>query len=193
MGKGKPRMTPPLIGRLARLFGNGAEERRRAHLLLSSLPPDPHLLLLCHGNLCRSPAAEHFLRRHLSLGPCKIFSAGLSHQENLPSPPDFVREARSFGIDLAGHRSRTMTHLLLEWADIILIMDGSNQNLLLDFGRSALKKSAWLGTWDPAGPLEIPDPYGQSPAVMRQVLGRLSRATGALAREISARISPHSP
>lgn len=86
-----------------------------------------------------------------------------------------------------------MTHLLLEWADIILIMDGSNQNLLLDFGRSALKKSAWLGTWDPAGPLEIPDPYGQSPAVMRQVLGRLSRATGALAREISARISPPSP
>jgi protein-tyrosine phosphatase len=182
-------MTPPaLIGRLARLFGGGSEDRQRAHTLLASLPPDAHILILCHGNLCRSPAAEHFLRRHLSFRPCKVFSAGLSHQENLPTPQDFAREARSFGIDLAGHRSRTMTHLLLEWADIILIMDRSNQNLLLDFGQAALKKSAWLGTWDPAGPFEIPDPYGKSPAVMRQVLGRLSRATGALAREISTRI-----
>lgn len=181
---------PPLIGRLARLFGGGAEDRLRAKTLLSSLPKDPRILVLCHGNICRSPAAEHFLRRHLSSKPCKVFSAGLSHQENLHTPPDFVREARSFGIDLAGHRSRTMTHLLLEWADIILIMDRSNQNLLLDYGQSALRKSAWMGIWDPAGPLEIPDPYGKPPAVMRQILGRLSRATGTLAREISVRIPP---
>ena len=175
-----------LLTRIGGLLEGGSEERLRSRSRLLTLPDYPRILVVCHGNLCRSPAAELFLKRRLSSRRFEVSSGGLSHQENLPAPPDFVREARAFGLDLSGHRSRTVSPLLAEWADLILVMDRSNRNLLLDFGEGALRKSAWLGAWD-SGPLEISDPFGRTSTVMRQILDRLSRASDALARELSAR------
>jgi protein-tyrosine phosphatase len=175
-----------LLTRLGGLLEGGSEERLRSRSRLLTLPAYPRILVVCHGNLCRSPAAELFLKRRLSSRRFEISSGGLSHQENLPTPSDFVREARAFGLDLAGHRSRTVSPLLAEWADLILVMDHTNRNLLLDFGEDAVRKSAWLGAWD-FGPLEIPDPFGSTSTVMTQILERLSRASDAMARELMAR------
>ncbi len=185
--KGGPVISRRLLSRIGGLIEGGSEERLRSRSRLLTLPASPRILVVCHGNLCRSPAAEQFLKRRLSSRRFEVSSGGLSHQENLPSPQDFVREARSFGLDLSGHRSRTVSPLLAEWADLILFMDRSNRDLLLDFGGGAVRKSAWLGAWDSGGSLEIPDPYGKTSAVMRQVLDRLSRASDALAKELSHR------
>ena len=180
------------LTRLGGLIESDPEERLRSRSRLLTLPDRPRILVVCHGNLCRSPAAEQFLKRRLSSPLFEVSSGGLSHQENLPTPPDYVREARSFGIDLSGHRSRTTSPLLAEWADLILFMDRSNQDLLLDFGEGAVRKSAWLGAWDSGRSLEISDPYGRNSAVMRQVLERLLRASDALAKELSVRFpAPH--
>ncbi len=179
-------MVRRLLSRIGGLFEDTAEERLKSRSRLLTLPDYPRILVVCHGNLCRSPAAEQFLKRRLSPRRFEVSSGGLSHQENLPSPQDFVREARAFGLDLSHHRSRTTSPLLAEWADLILFMDRSNQDLLLDFGDEAFRKAAWLGAWD-TGPLEIPDPFGGTSAVMRQVLERLVRASESLAKELSAR------
>ena len=177
-----------LLSRIGGLIEADPEERLRSRSRLLTLPDDhPRILVVCHGNLCRSPAAEQFLKRRLSPRRFEVSSGGLSHQENIPTPPDYVREARSFGIDLSGHRSRTTSPLLAEWADLILFMDRSNRDLLLDFGEGAVRKSAWLGAWDSGRSLEISDPYGRNSAVMRQVLERLQRASDALAKELSVR------
>ena len=175
-----------LLTRIGGLLEGGSEECLRSRSRLLTLPDYPRILVVCHGNLCRSPAAELFLKRRLSLRRFEISSGGLSHQENIPTPSDFVREARGFGLDLSGHRSRTVSPLLAEWADLILFMDRTNRDLLLDFGEGAVRKSAWLGAWD-FGPLEIPDPFGSTSTIMRQILERLSRASDALARELSVR------
>lgn len=175
-----------LLTRIGGLIEGGSEERLRSRSRLLTLPAYPRILVVCHGNLCRSPAAELFLKRRLTSRRFELSSAGLSHQENIPTPSDFVREARAFGLDLSGHRSRTLSPLLAEWADLILFMDHTNRNLLLDFGEGAVRKSAWLGAWD-FGPLEIPDPFGSTSSAMRQILERLSRASDALARELTAR------
>ena len=183
-----------LLNRLGGLIDTDPEERLRSRSRLLTLPDRPRILVVCHGNLCRSPAAEQFLKRRLSTQRFEISSGGLFHQENIPTPQDYVREARSFGLDLSDHRSRTTSPLLAEWADLILFMDRSNRDLLLDFGEGAVRKSAWLGAWDSGRSLVIPDPYGRSSSVMRQVLGRLLRASEALAKELSARFpTPASP
>ncbi len=186
-GSGDPVISRRLLGRIGGLIERGSEERLRSRSRLLTLPDSPRILVVCHGNLCRSPAAEQFLKRRLSPRHFEVSSGGLSHQENLPTPPDFVREARAFALDLSGHRSRTTSPLLAEWADLILFMDRSNRDLLLDFGEGAVRKSAWLGAWDSSGPLEIPDPFGASSGIMRQILERLLRASDGLARELSAR------
>ena len=181
-----PLISRRLLTRIGGLLEGDLEERLRSRSRLLTLPDYPRILVVCHGNLCRSPAAELFLKRRLSSRRFEVSSGGLSHQENLPAPPDFVREACAFGLDLSGHRSRTVSPLLAEWANLILVMDRSNENLLLDFGEEALRKAAWLGAWD-SGPLEIPDPFGRTSTVMRQILERLFRASDALARELSVR------
>ena len=175
-----------LLTRLGGLLEENSEERLRSRSRLLTLPDYPRILVVCHGNLCRSPAAEQFLKRRLSSRRFEVSSGGLSHQEDMPTPPDFLREALAFGLDLSHHRSRTVSPLLAEWADLILVMDRSNRDLILDFGEGALRKSAWLGAWD-SGPLEIPDPFGRTSAVMRQVLERLLRASEALATELGRR------
>ena len=180
-------MVRRLLSRIGGIFEGSAEERHRSRASIATLPAYPRILLVCHGNLCRSPAAELFLKRRLSDRRFEISSGGLSHREGLSSPPDFVQEARAFGLDLSPHRSRAVTFLLVEWADLILVMDRSNLNLLGDFGEAGIRKATWLGTWDPAGPLEIPDPFGTTSAIMRGVLERLSRASDALARDLSSR------
>ena len=185
-GRGNLLISRRLLTRIGGLLEGSSEERLRSRSRLLTLPDYPRILVVCHGNLCRSPAAELFLKRRLSSRRFEVSSGGLSHQEDIPTPQDFVREARDFGLDLSGHSSRTVSPLLAEWADLILVMDRSNQDLLLDFGEDILRKSAWLGAWD-SGPLEIPDPFGSTSSVMRQVLERLLRASDALAMELSAR------
>jgi protein-tyrosine phosphatase len=184
--KERPVISRRLLTRIGGLLEGNSEERIKSRSLLLTLPDYPRILVVCHGNLCRSPAAEGFLKRQLSSRRFEVSSGGLSHQENLPTPSDFVREGQAFGLDLSTHRSRTVSPLLAEWADLILVMDRSNRDLLLDFGEGALRKCAWLGAWD-SGPLEIPDPFGTTSAVMSQILVRLSRASEALAKELSAR------
>ena len=174
-----------LLDRLEGLLDRSSEERQESKSRLLALPDYPRLLVLCHGNICRSPAAEQLLKRHLPSQRFEVSSAGLSHQENLSTPSDFVQEAKTFGLDLSTHRSRSASSLLVEWADLILIMDRSNRDLLFDFGPEGLKKSAWLGVWDPKGPIEIADPYGTTILFMRRTLERLARASESLARDLT--------
>lgn len=80
------------------------------------------VLLVCTGNLCRSPMAEVMLRSALGDAPVDVESAGL-RTEGLPSPQHAIDAMAARGLDLAGHRSRLVTVELVSSADLVLGME----------------------------------------------------------------------
>jgi len=81
------------------------------------------VLLLCTGNVCRSPMAAALLTNKLrTLGAAvRVRSAGLFTQ-GYPALPDAVSAMAAYGFDLSAHRSRTVTADDLAYATLVVGM-----------------------------------------------------------------------
>lgn len=94
------------------------------------------VLVVCLGNICRSPMGEAALRKHIiAIGKNEeiaVDSAGTSHW-HIGQPPDAraVHCARSHGIDISTLRARQVHHADFEHFDWLLCADASNQCDLL--------------------------------------------------------------
>lgn len=117
------------------------------------------LLLLCAGNLCRSPLAETLLRDRLVLKgrDIEVTSAGLVAMAGEPADEMMCLVAAGHGLDLSRHRSRPLDPALLRWADLVLVMEDEQRRLLSARAPAAGGKVALLGRWTGG---EIPDPFG---------------------------------
>ncbi len=82
-----------------------------------------HILFVCTANICRSPmAAALFGRRLAERGEdVEVTSAGLL-ESGLPVPTEVADVMATYGIDLTGHRSRTLDPDLLGRADLVIGM-----------------------------------------------------------------------
>jgi protein-tyrosine-phosphatase len=128
------------------------------------------VLVLCHGNICRSP---YVAARLSEASPGReIRSAGFYPEPNRQTPDDVQEVARRRGVDLAAHRSHVVSEADLSWADAIIVMDHRNYASLAEAGRPHLDKVLWLGALDGQG-IEIDDPYGTSDTEIDAVLARL--------------------
>src|SRR5262244_3858203 len=77
--------------------------RRSARATLKRARPRS-LLVICHGNICRSPFAEVFLKRLLDASGTEVTSAGFIGPGRTP-PQEAIGEAARRGEDLSSHRS----------------------------------------------------------------------------------------
>lgn len=123
------------------------------------------ILMVCLGNICRSPLAEGILQekaRVLGLD-WSVDSAGTSgwHAGEAPDSRS-VQVARQYGISISGQRSRTVHRDDFYAFDHILAMDRSNlrelQRMLPDPALGG-KLSLYLAHWTNAPVQEVPDPY----------------------------------
>jgi protein-tyrosine phosphatase len=83
------------------------------------------VLIVCDGNICRSPLAAGYLRQRAggsALHHLVIDSAGLLGIEGSPAAEHSIEVAREAGLDLTGHRSRGITPSDLTTADLVLAM-----------------------------------------------------------------------
>jgi protein-tyrosine-phosphatase len=83
------------------------------------------LLLVCTGNLCRSPMAEAILRQELESRGCdgvEVASAGTWAARGEPATEEAIAVCASHGIDLAAHRSRLADVEAVEAADAVVGM-----------------------------------------------------------------------
>lgn len=144
------------------------------------------VLMVCLGNICRSPTA-HGVLAHLvaSRGLASLIqvdSCGTSDY-HIGDPPDprTLRAARTRGYDLSAQRARQLEPGDFQRFDYILAMDQDNLRklrrlcqppyhdrlgLLLDYSESAL--------------IEVPDPYYGGPEGFEQVLDLVEEAAGNL-------------
>lgn len=86
----------------------------------------PKVLVVCTGNLCRSPMAAALLRARLARDEARrdwqVESAGVWATEGRPASVYAVEEMAQREIDLLGHQARPVTRELVAEATLILAM-----------------------------------------------------------------------
>jgi protein-tyrosine phosphatase len=155
--------------------------------------PITSVLMVCMGNICRSPTAEGVLRdklRAAGLGDCvKVDSAG-THAWHEGEPPDrrSQQHARARGYDLSDQRSRPVVAADFERFDLILAMDWDNLALLEEqCPREHRAKLARLSEHAvrQTSPV-VPDPYSGGRAGFEQVLDLVEDACDGLVATLLA-------
>jgi protein-tyrosine phosphatase len=160
--------------------------RRKALEALRARPRPTSLLVICHGNICRSPVAAGLLRRALEPDGIAVDSAGLIGF-NRPAPPEALAAAERYGLDLSEHRSRLLTANLARAADLILVMEMSQQRQIVERYGRRLADIVILGDFDPR-PVDtrtIRDPVNDGPEIFDEVYERIARCAREFARALS--------
>jgi protein-tyrosine phosphatase len=135
------------------------------------------ILVICIGNICRSPIAEGLLKR---AWPDKtVASAGLGALVGHPAVPFSVQLMAEQGIDISGHRAQSVTRPMINAADLILVMDLKQQRYIEQTYPTARGKVFRLGAAD------IADPYQQNIAMFRQTYDLLSQGVDALTARVA--------
>ncbi|MGC4060986.1 MAG: low molecular weight protein-tyrosine-phosphatase [Aquabacterium sp.] len=162
---------------------------------LSRLMPAPpsapryRILMICMGNICRSPTAEAVLRHKLAAAGLadrvEVDSAG-THAYHIGSPPDerSQKHASLRGYDLAALRARKINGQDFAAFDMLLAMDWDNLSILEDacpddpeLRRRLKRLTEFLPAGSPhAGAQVVPDPYYGGPAGFDMVLDLVEAA-----------------
>jgi len=89
--------------------------------------------------------------------------------------------AKEYDVDLTTHRSTVVSNEMLEWADIIIIMDRKNWEQLKVFDDYYREKIYWIAAGEASGSVEIQDPYGKGKEEVREIANSLASASEKLA------------
>ena len=116
-----------------------------------------NILVLCVGNICRSPIAEAMFKQHFP--EKKIWSAGLAALIGQPADDMAIKVAASNGLDLSPHRAQQVFSWMCQSADIILVMESVQKSELEKKMPLVRGKVFGLGN---IGKFEIADPYRKS-------------------------------
>lgn len=114
------------------------------------------ILMVCLGNICRSPLAEGILKHKLG-NDYFVDSAGtINYHEGSQPDERSIRTATKNGIDISTQKSRPITKLDFEKFDLIFCMDKSNYKDVLKLADDSQKNKVRLIL---DNELEVPDPY----------------------------------
>ncbi len=130
-----------------------------------------NILVVCVGNICRSPTAERILRQKLS-GKF-ISSAGLGALKNKGIDPSAAAMLIENKYDAADHSARQISSSMLVEADLVLVMEKAHQQSLMDRYPAHSGKVMLLGHWSGQ---EIDDPYRKSDEAFRFIFEQIEES-----------------
>ncbi len=139
-----------------------------------------NIIFVCHGSICRSPAAEYIAKSKSSKHA--FHSRALSFEEigNDIYPP-MKGALKEQGIPFGKHHAEYLSKEDAAWADLILYMDASNRRLLEFHHPEALKKTRPLFDFA-KGINEIEDPWYTGR--YQKVVGQISECIDGLLKEL---------
>ena len=158
------------------------------------------ILIVCSGNICRSPLAAALLRDRLrgrAAEFVEVTSAGTLGIEGEPAHPLAAQAALEAGVDLSAHISRGLTRDMIEEADLILAMDRKHLDEIraIDPDHPSVHL---LGEFLPEedrkrGGAEIDDPVGGDEEEFRECCSRLRTSADGIAAAIERGILRERP
>ena len=121
------------------------------------------ILMVCLGNICRSPLAEGILKSKLKAENVIVDSAGTGgwHAGETPDPRS-IETAKKNGIDITDQRARQFKVSDFDFFDIIYVMDASNEVNVKNLARNEedIKKvKRILSELPNSKHSDVPDPY----------------------------------
>jgi protein-tyrosine phosphatase len=154
------------------------------------------ILLVCMGNICRSPLAHGVVRRRLAAEsfaiPIELDSAG-THGYHAGSPPDERAQSAALrrGVDISDLRARSVAPSDFESFDLILAMDDENLELLRSSAAREHHHKLHLFMEYAAGDEGriVPDPYYGGPIGFERVLDMVEEAAEGLVARLRAELS----
>jgi protein-tyrosine phosphatase len=121
------------------------------------------ILMVCLGNICRSPLAEGILASKLPKNKFKVASAGTGDW-HIGQEPDkrSVATAKKNGIDISQQRGRHFKKADFDEFDYIFVMDNSNYDNVVALSpnnEATQKVQLILNEIFPNENVDVPDPY----------------------------------
>ncbi len=146
------------------------------------------ILMVCLGNICRSPLAEGILQSKLSSENYFVDSAGTAgyHVGELPDKRS-IEVGLKYGIDITNQRSRKFTKSDFKEFDLIFAMDESNyQNIAVmsDDEADIQKVKMILNEIYPNENRNVPDPYYGGDQGFKNVYRMLDEACNVVASKL---------
>ena len=127
-----------------------------------------HIIVVCVGNICRSPMAEALLRNALrGQEEITVESAGLGALVGHPASEFAVELMEERGIDISSHKAQQLTPDLVSKADLILVMESGHRRVIDENDITARGKVHRLGEWQDK---DIDDPYRQEKTAFIEAL-----------------------
>ncbi|KLT73857.1 hypothetical protein PL75_00520 [Neisseria arctica] len=141
-----------------------------------------NILIVCVGNICRSPTAERVLQKMLPTH--HIESAGIRAVVGADADFQAIKTALKRGVIVAGHAAQQLTAALCEKADLILVMEPAHIEAVTDILPSARSKTMLFAQWLPRK--SIPDPFRQSDEMFESVYQHIEEAATSWAQKLKA-------
>lgn len=143
------------------------------------------ILMVCLGNICRSPLAEGILRSKVNTQTVLVESAGTGgwHVGEQPDPRS-IEVAKKNGLDITYQRGRKFSTYDFETYDHIFVMDNSNYRDVVQLAKSEEEKSKVQLILDeifPGENVDVPDPYYGGHSGFDQVYKMLDEACDKIA------------
>lgn len=138
------------------------------------------ILVVCVGNICRSPLGEYLLE---SLLPNKkVVSAGVGALVGEPADKFAMQVAIDHGINLGGHHAQQLTADLCRDFDLILVMEQEHIDAVTEIFAEARGKTMLFAYW--LDQQTIPDPYRQNKQFFEQTYQLLEASAVAWAKKL---------
>jgi len=146
------------------------------------------VLMVCLGNICRSPLAEGILKSKLDKETIQVDSAGTASY-HIGKKPDSrsISIAKKNGIDISQQRCRQFTAKDFDEYDLIYAMDRSNyENIVaLAENENAIAKVNLLLHRSNVTSKEVPDPYYGGEDGFEEVFQLIDAACNLIAQDIN--------
>jgi len=132
------------------------------------------ILVVCTGNICRSPMGEGVLRYKLEdagLSHIHVDSAGTSGWDRQSPTSEAIEVCSEIGVDISSQRSAPISKQMIQASDLIVAMEKYHLREMIKSCDAPDEKLFLLGEFDAQNPgLEIQDPYGMPLSYYRNIL-----------------------
>ena len=115
------------------------------------------ILVVCTGNICRSPMGEYLFKQRWQKAGWKVASAGVGALIGFPADDHAIAVMQEQGIDMSAHQAQQMSQALASAFDLILVMDKSHEEWINQRLPTSRGRVHQMSKWEAED--EVPDPY----------------------------------